>query len=403
MIQSIDEIDIAEKRVFIRADLDVPLSPKGEVEDDSKIRRALKTIRYALDQKAKVIVAGNLGRAKGKLDRKYSLEPVGGVMSQVLDCRIYFTENSVGDAVKKVTSDMYPGELVLLENLDFHKQELSGGIEYAKRLSENFDIYVNDAFLLSSSCRASIIELPGLSESAAIGLNFKHELSGLLRLRSPERPFLLILGGLKADRKIEFMESMIDRVDGIVTGGAVANTFLKAQGIGIGLSEVDKNCLYRAKKLLSGAAIREIGFYLPQDVVAAEGNLRNHGSSFIISRETVPDSSKIMDIGAQTVKEYIKQIGLSKTVLWNGPLGVCEKPEFIKGTVEVVNALFSSGSFTSALGRHTLVELSKMGINEKEADDGEGLDFISHGERTALEFIETGTLPAIEALRQGIK
>lgn len=400
MIPSIDEIDIAEKRVFIRADLDVPLSPEGEITDDSKIRRALGTIRYAIEQKAKVIVASHLGKAVGKLNRKYTLESVGGRISELLSCRIYFPENSVGNAVKKIIIDMLPGEVMLLENLDFHKQELSAGSEYARALSQITDVYINDSFSLSNQNRASITAMPEFCKTVSIGLDFRREIEGLSKLQNPEKPFIVILGGSRVNRKIGFMESMIDRVDVFLIGGALANTFLKAKGIGTGQSEVDQNCLYRAKKLLSGAATRNIELILPGDVIAAEGNLRNHGSSYIISRESIPVDSEIMDIGPGTVKEFKALIEGAGTILWSGPLGVFEKPEFTKGTREIAEALRGSSSFTAVLGGHTVGILDALGIEECAQESSEGVDFISRGGGASFEYIENGTLSAIEALEK---
>lgn len=403
MIPSIDEIDIAEKRVFIRADLDVPLTPEGEVANESKILRALKTIRFALGQKAKVIVGSHFGRPGGRLNRKYTLESVGAKISELLDCRIYFTEDSVGNAVKKVVSDMLPGEVMLLENLDFHKNELSAGSGYARALSQIADVYVNDAFSVSNQYRASITALPEYFDTVSMGLDFKRELEGLERLRSPEKPFVVILGGSGVSRKIGFMESIIERVDTFLTGGAVANTFMTAKGVGTGLSEIDQTCLYRAKKLISVTASRNIKLILPEDVIAAEGNLRNHGSSYIISRESIPGNSKIMDIGAETIKEFRALIEGAGTVLWSGPMGIIEKTEFTNATSEIAGALRDSSSYTAALGSHTVGILDALGIEESISGTKEGIDFISSGAEVSLEYLESGTLVAITALEKQIK
>ena len=402
MIPSIDEIDIAEKRVFIRADLDVPLTSKGEIGDDSKILLALKTISYAVEQKAKVIVGSHFGRPGGKFNPKYSLETIGGKISALLDRRIYFPDNSVGSAVKKITVDMLPGEVMLLENLDFHKKELSNGTDYAKKLAETADVYVNDAFSVSNQYRASVTALPEYFGKVSIGLDFKRELEGLKKLRAPERPFVVILGGSNVNSKIGLMESLMDTADVFLVGGALANTFLNAKGIGTALSEVDKSCLYRAKMLISGSASRNIKFILPQDVIAAEGNLRNHGTSYIISRESIPGSSKIMDVGIKTSKEIRAQIKGAKTVLWSGPLGIIEKPEFKKASYEVAKALTDSDSFTVALGGHTVSLLSAMEITESRGWNEKGIDFISHGGDACLEYIQSGRLPAITALKKQI-
>lgn len=403
MIPAINEIDIVEKRVFIRADLDVSLTPEGEVADDSKIFRALRTVRYAIGQKAKVILGSNFGRPGGKLDHRYSLETVGSRISEMLNCRIYFTENSVGNAVKKVVSDMLPGEVMLLENLDFHKQELSAGSEYAKALSETADVYVNDAFSVSNQNRASMTAMPEFFDNVSMGLEFKRELEGLEAVRKPEQPFVAVLGGSRVSRKIGFMESIIDRVNTFLIGGALANTFLNAKGIGTGKSRIDRASIYRAKKLISSAASRNIELILPGDVIVAEGNLRNHGTCYIISRESIPGDSEIMDIGPGTVKEFKARLEGAGTVLWNGPLGVIEKPEFVKGSSEIAGALGGSGSFTAALGAHTAGILNTLGIEEGSSGSKESIDFISYGGEASFEYLESGTLPAITALEKRIR
>jgi len=402
-IPSIDEIDIKDKRVLIRADLDVPLTDKGEVGDDSKITRILPTLQYAIGQKAKVILASHLGKPGGRFNKQYSLEPVGRCLSRILDSRIYFPENSVGNAVKKVVSDMHPGEVVLLENLDFHKQEGSNGGEYAKRLSETADVYVNEAFSVSGQKRSSLVAVTEYIDTVSVGIDFKRELEGLDRIRAPERPLVVIAGGSRVAHKMGLMEALLRKADTFLVGGAVGNTFLKALGKETGASLIDDSCIYRAKKLISGAAIREIGLVTPVDAVSVKEKLRNGGDSYIIPAGRVPGGSKVLDIGPKTRKEFAGKINGAETVLLCGPLGVCEVPEFSKGTGETAMALAQASAFTAAMGTRTVSTLDALGIKEKKEGDAEGMDFISRGGDASIEYIVTGTLPAVYAIRECIK
>lgn len=395
-IPSIEEIDIKEKKVFIRVDFDVPVTRSGEVSDVSKILRALPTIHYAVGEKARVIIASHLSGPEGRLNRKYSLEPVGKKLTEFLDCDIYFPENSVGDVVKKISGDMLPGSVMLLENLEFHKGELSNSSEYAKKLSEIADIYVNEAFSVSDQERASLIAITEYFDSVCAGLGFKNEIDNLSRLKDPEHPFAAIIGGESSLRKIELMESLLDRVQSFLVGGAIANSFLKAIGKETGRSEVNEGTLYSAKKLISSSATRDIRLIIPEDLVTVRGDLNNDSPSFIISGCNIPKESIAVDIGPETRVSFARNISRAKTVLWNGPLGVYETSVFGEGTAALAETLCGSEAFSVVLGDDTVKAVEESG------HEG-GINFLSRGGGAAIDYIINGTVPAITAIEDRVK
>ncbi len=395
-VPSIAEIDISGKRVFIRVDFDVPLSKDGQVLNEAKILTAIPTIRYAMEQKAKVIIASGLGNAKGRFDKKYSLEPIGGILSRILDTEIFFPENSIGEAVRKIGTDMQPGQVMLLENLDFQIGEAKNNPEFAKKLSDSADVYVNEAFSASDQIKASLNSICKFFDKVCIGFQFQKEIENLDRIRNPQRPFTAILGGQNVLAKIEVLESMLENVDTILVGGVVANTFLKVLGGETGKSDVETAAIYRAKKLVSSSEIRNIRLILPQDWVAIKGNLNNYSSSFIISGGRIPNDLQVVDIGPAAQADFAKRLATARTVLWTGPLGICEAPEFTKGTEALIGALAESDAFKVIIGEDTVQTV--LDSNGKE-----GRSSISHGGRTALDYIKGNKLPALTAMESRIK
>jgi len=396
MIQSIEELDIEGKKLLIRVDFDIPPPVRGKITDDTKLKTALPTIRYAIENSAKVILASHMGNAGGKLNRRFTLEPIGTWLSEKLGCAIYFPENSVGNAVKKIAVDMQPGEVMLLENLDFHKGEGQNASEYAKKLSEIADIYVNEAFSLSCQERASLIPVLDYFNEVCVGLQFKKELVNLDKIKSPEKPFVMVIGGAQVSRKIELMDYFLEEVDSYIIGGIPANTFLNIIGKDTGESKIDKSSFYKAKKIMSSSMIRDIRFVVPDDVVAMRRGLNNEYSSFIISGSIIPNDSSVVDIGMATQEQFAKSIKEAATVLWNGPLGMYEEADFAKGTKAVAEAIMSSDAFSIVLGDDTARAFDEAGIEE-------GKGFVSRGGDTAIDYIENKSLPVLNALENWIK
>jgi phosphoglycerate kinase len=395
-LPSIAEIDIRDKKLLIRVDFDVAVTRSGEIPDTRKLTHALPTIRYAAGQKARVIIASHISGAGGKVSRKHSLEPLGSKLSELLDCEIYFPENSIGDAVRKISGDMLPGSVMLLENLEFHKGELLNSPDFAKKLSEVAEVYVNEAFSVSHQQRASLLSIADCFDTVCVGLKFKEETENLGRFTNPERPFAAVIGGSCSPGKIELIESLMDRVDTILIGGAVAHSFLRALGRDVGRSEIDEGTIYSAKRLISSSMSRNIRLVIPEDFVAVRGDLKNDSPSYIISGGRIPKDSMAVDIGPETTRQFAKHISRARTVLWNGPLGMCERAPFGEGTRAVAKALSESEALSAAVGDSTIDALEGGGCET-------GKCFLSRGGDASVEFIMKGTLPAIEALERRVR
>ena len=395
-LPSIAEIDIKDKKLLIRADFDTVVSRTGEVPDVRKLLHALPTIRYAVGQKAKVILAAHMSGAGGKMSRRYSLEPIGRKLSEMLDCEIYFPENSIGDAVKKISGDMLPGTVMLLENLDFHKGEPANNQDFARKLSEVAEIYVNEAFSVSHQQRASLVSITEYFGTVCVGLKFREELDNLGRLANPERPFAALVGGSCTAAKTGLMESLLDRVDILLVGGAIAHPFLRALGRETGRSEIDEGTIYSAKKLISSCMSRNIRLVIPEDFVAVRGDLNNEPPSYIISGGRIPGDSIAVDIGPETIRQFVKHLSRARMVLWNGPLGMCDRAGFGEGTLAAAKALAESDAWCAVVGGSTIDALDAQGFEA-------GNCFMSRGGDASVEFIVNGTLPAVQALEGRIK
>jgi len=394
---SIDEIDIKDKRVLIRVDFNTPLTKDGEVADDTRILAALPTIEYALREKARVIIASHLGRPGGKINTKLTLDPVGRKLSEILRCEIIFPKDCIGDAVRKLSGDLSPGGVMLLENLRFHKGEEENDPRFAKRLAEIADIYVNEAFSVSHRLHASVVGILDYIDTACIGLRFKKEMENLNRLiENPEHPFVAIFGGRSASEKIQIMESLLDKVDIILIGGAISNTFLKALGREVERSLVDQIALYSAAKLISSASVRDVRVVLSEDAVLIKGDLNNYSNSFVSSTGAFPKDATSVDIGPKTINDFASRISSAKTILWNGPLGVYEAEDFRKGTMEIAKAIAQSKAFSVVAGWDTVVSIKK-GIFTN------GNIYLSTGGKATLEFIQGKNLPGLEALTKRLR
>lgn len=395
-LQSVTEIDIREKKLLIRVDFDTAVSRSGEVADTRKLVRSLPTIRYAIGQKARVILAAHMSGAGGKMSRRFSLEPFGRKLSELLDCEIYFPENSIGDAVRKIAGDMLPGTVMLLENLEFHKGELSNSQDFAKKLAEVAEIYVNEAFSVSHQPRASLLSIVDYFDTVCVGLRFGEEVENLGRIADPERPFAALVGGSCSLAKTGLMESLLDRVDIMLVGGAIAHPFLRALGRDTGRSEIDESTIYSAKKLISSCMSRNIRLVIPEDFVAVRGDLNNEPTSYIISGGRIPNDSMAVDIGPETTRQFAKHLSRARTVLWNGPLGMCERAGFGEGTRAAAKALAESEAWGAIIGDSTVDALEGAGFKA-------GNCFLSRGGEASLEFIRNGTLPAIAALERRVR
>jgi phosphoglycerate kinase len=387
---SITDLDLKGRRVFIRVDFNVPLE-RGTITDDTRIRAALPTIEYALKHGATVILASHFGRPKGKPTPEFSLKPVAERLSELLKRPVAFGEDSVGPSAERAAAEA-SGGVALLENLRFHAEEEKNDPAFAKALASLADVYVNDAFGAAHRAHASVEAITRHVKQAAAGLLMEKEISYLGRaLQSPDHPFVAILGGAKVSDKLEVIENLLSRVDRLLIGGAMAYTFLKSRGVAVGNSLVEDDKLTAARDISKQAADRGVVLALPTDHIVAEkvdasaaGELLTIGDSAIGNRVG-------LDIGPATVEHYTSLIKDAKTVVWNGPMGVFEIPQFAKGTTGVARAVAAVNGTTIVGGGDSIAAVTQAGIADR-------ITHISTGGGASLEFLGGQKLPGVEAL-----
>lgn len=384
---SIQDLDLGGKRVFIRVDFNVPLAPGGlEITSDKRIRASLPTIRYALDHGAGVILASHLGRPKGKPNPEMSLKPVARRLEELLGTPVAMAPDCVGSHVQAMLPA--PGGVLLLENLRFHPEEEKNDPEFSRRLASLCDIYVNDAFGSAHRAHASTVGMLAFVNQAAAGLLMEQELKYLTMVTgAPERPCIAILGGAKVSDKIEVIENLMKIVDKLLIGGAMAYTFLKAQGKPTGKSLVEDDKVELAKNLLASA---EGKLLLPLDhVVAAE--LKEGAANEVVAQ--IPADKMGLDIGPKTIEAYAREIAAARTIVWNGPMGVFEKPPFDKGTVGVAKSVAGSGAISVVGGGDSEKAVKSAGVADK-------ISHISTGGGASLEFLAGLELPGVAVLKE---
>jgi phosphoglycerate kinase len=393
-IRSIEELELENKRVFIRVDFNVPLDKKTHaITDDERIRAALPTLRHAVEAGARVILASHLGRPKGKPSPELSLEPVAARLSEITDWEVLLPDDCVGDAAKKVVADLREGQVVLLENLRFHAEEEKNDEAFARQLASLADAYVNDAFGAAHRAHASVDALPRMMRERAMGFLMQSELQALSRLTdAPGRPFVAVLGGAKVADKIGVIEALLANCDALCIGGAMANTLLAARGADLKGSKIEKDWLARGRTLLEQAAGRGVDVLLPSDLVVASGTEAGEGQ--VVTPNAVPAGQMALDVGPATVQAFARRIVGAKTVFWNGPMGVFENRAFAGGTLGVARALAESNGFTVVGGGDSAAALHQLDESLVAK-----MSFISTGGGAALELVEGKKLPGVEALR----
>lgn len=388
--KTVRDLDVAGKKVLVRVDFNVPLNDKGEITDDTRITASLPTIQYLLEQKAAVILIAHLGRPKGQVKPELSLAPVAKHLGKLLGKKILFAPDCVGEAVQAAASKLKPGHILLLENLRFHKEEEKNDMEFAEKLASLADLYVNDGFGVSHRAHASVEGVTHFLPAAA-GFLLEKEIQYVGQaVTNPLHPFVAIIGGAKVSDKIGVISNLLDKVDTLLIGGGMANTFLAAQGYKMGKSLVEEDKLDLAKELLAKAKKNKVNMLLPTDLVMAAAFAPDAGH-VTEKVKNLNQAYMALDIGAETSKAYAEALADAKMIVWNGPMGVFEMDAFCKGTEAVAKAVAKSRATSIVGGGDSVAAIEKLGLAKR-------ITHISTGGGASLEYLEGKVLPGVAAL-----
>lgn len=391
---SIDKVDLKNKRVLVRVDFNVPLDEKLNVTNDIRIVESLPTIKKIIDSGGKAILMSHLGRPKGERKPEFSLKPAAERLGKLIGKEVKLAPDCIGAETEKMVNEMKPGDVVLLENLRFHKQEEKNDPEFAKQLANLGDVYINDAFGSAHRAHASTEGVTKYIKTCATGYLMQKELDYLgSALANPKRPYCAVLGGAKISGKIDVINNLLDKVDILIVGGGMAFTFLKAQGKEIGKSLLEEEKLELAKEILEKVKSSKLNFLLPVDVVAAD-EFKNDSPYVTVSVDKIPSDKMGLDIGPESIKLFSDELLKSKTIIWNGPMGVFEMDSFAKGTFAIAEALANAtdnGAVTVIGGGDSAAAISKAGLDKK-------VSHVSTGGGASLEFLEGKVLPGVAAL-----
>ncbi len=397
LIRYIDQLkDLAGKKIFIRVDFNVPQDEKGNITEATRIVGAVPTIRYAVEQGAKVVLASHLGRPKGEKKPKYSMAPASKKLAQLLGKKVVQAPDCFGPEVDRLIEAMKPGDVVMLENVRFYPGEEKNDPDFARQLANGCEIYVNDAFAVSHRAHASVEAITKVIPVVAAGFLMKNEMTFFDKaMQNPVRPLVAILGGAKVSGKLEVLEKLVNKVDKIVIGGGMAFTFLKAQGYAVGKSLVEDELLGTAKKIMEQAKKRGVTFYLPVDCVVANA-FEATATNFITTVQEIPAGWMALDIGPASATLFTETLRDAKTVIWNGPMGVFEMDAFARGTFQVAEAVGNCYATTIIGGGDTDAAVNKAGVATK-------VSYISTGGGAFLELLEGKVLPGVKALDIKVK
>jgi phosphoglycerate kinase len=394
---TLDDLDLASlrgKRVFVRVDFNVPLAEDRTVLDATRLEEALPTLRELLGAGAVVILASHLGRPKGKRDPRYTLHPVADALASLLGSAVRFAEDCIGPEVEALVRTLGPGEVVLLENLRFHAEEEKNDPAFAGQLAALAEVYVDDAFGAAHRAHASVVGVPERLRAKAAGRLMAREVAALSRLLGePERPFAALLGGAKIEGKIDTLENLLPRLDLLLLGGGMANTFLAARGYALGASLYEPDRVEMAKEILARAQGRGIEVLLPADVVVTD-DLDEPARIETVAADAIPAGLKAVDVGPETRRAFAAAIARARTLFWNGPLGVFEKPPFDAGTRAVAEALAACPGFSVIGGGETVAAVKAAGVAGR-------IGHVSTGGGASLELLAGKTLPGVAVLEKG--
>ncbi|MGB2827271.1 MAG: phosphoglycerate kinase [Dehalococcoidales bacterium] len=388
---TVKDIEVKGKRVLVRVDFNVPMDEKtGDIADDNRIRAALPTIEYLEDRGAKVILMSHLGRPRGKVVENLRLNRVAGRLSQILKQPVAMAPNCIGADVENMAAAMKAGDVLMLENLRFHREEEAGDVLFAQALARLGDVFVNDAFGAAHRAHASVSVIAEYLPAAA-GFLMEKEVANLGKiLENPAQPFAALLGGAKISDKVSMLENIMDKVDYIMVGGGMAATFLKAESYEVGQSLVEVDMLDTASHLMELARGQKVNLMLPVDFVVAD-EVSNGARTEIVPTTKIPGEKLIVDIGPQTIDNFSRELQKCKTIFWNGPMGIFEIPEFAVGTQELAKLLAGLEAMTVIGGGSTAEAVGDMGLAEK-------MTFVSTGGGASLEFLSGDKLPGVAAL-----
>ncbi|WP_243546316.1 phosphoglycerate kinase [Pseudodesulfovibrio tunisiensis] len=399
-MQFIDQLDITNKKLLFRVDFNVPLDGKT-ITDDNRIRAALPTLQYALDRNAAVIVCAHLGKPKGEVHPELSLAPVAARLAELLECNVDLAPDCVGNEVERMAAELKPGRILMLENLRFHKEEQGKTPEdrgdFGARLASLADIYVNDAFGVAHRANASVVDIPAHSPICCAGFLLKKEWEYLGKaLKNPARPYVAISGGAKVSTKLGILHNLLGKVDDIIIGGAMANTFMLAKGYEVGRSLVEKDLVDEARTIMDKAESSGSTLHLPTDFVYAE-DVKAQKASGVCAADAIPANSMALDIGPETAAAFNAVLKKAKTIVWNGPMGLFEVPAFAEGSLSLCRTMADlEDALTIVGGGDTDAVVHQAGLADR-------FSFISTGGGSFLEFLEGKELPGFKALKECVK
>ncbi len=391
MMRTIRDLEITGKRVLIRVDFNVPMDESGNITDDLRITSVLDTIEYAISRKARVILCSHMGRPKGKRVERFSLAPVARHLGELLEKKVSFAPDCIGTEVEAMVAAMKDGDVLLLENLRFHAEEQENDSAFAKQLARLADVYINNAFAVSHRAHASVVGVTRYVAEKAAGFLLQKELEYFHRsVDEPVRPLVAIVGGAKVSSKLGALTNMLDKVDAMLIGGAMANTFLKSQGHGVGASKVENDLMQEASKFLTTASQKGVKVYLPVDVVAADSFAADAVSKQVTIQD-IPDSWMALDIGPATVICFQEVLLDARTIIWNGPMGAFEMDPFAQGTRGVARAVASAHALSITGGGDSNAAVKKFG-------EAPNISYMSTGGGAFLMLMEGKELPGVVAL-----
>jgi len=390
---SVKDLDVKDKKVFLRVDFNVPLDEEKNIRDDTRIKAALPTLNFLIEQGAMVIIASHLGRPKGQFKPEFSLKPVADRLSELIPLEVIQAPDVIGGEVEDIKRKLNKEQVLLLENLRFYPGETDNDPDFAQQMAKGIDCYVNDAFGACHRAHASIVGIPQQVRKSAAGFLVSKEVEYLTKaVHSPEKPYVAILGGVKVSDKIPVIESLLKKADEILIGGAMAYTFFAAQGFDVGRSLVEDDKKDLALNLLDEAKSMGVNVLLPEDHIAAAAIVPD-AEAQTIDDFPIPSDLMALDIGPKTIERYEEAITKAKTIFWNGPMGVFEIDQFSTGTVKIAEAVASAGAVSIVGGGDSVAAVYKAGVSDR-------ISHISTGGGASLEYIANETLPGIEALKE---